>query len=73
VRRVVSRGRTYWYVAEKIKRMNGKVVEIKIRRATDEEVESWINAHPRHAVIENEEKKASGIREPRLHPISYIC
>ncbi len=53
--------------------MNGKVVEIKIRRATDEEVESWINAHPRHAVIENEEKKASGIREPRLHPISYIC
>jgi hypothetical protein len=52
--------------------MNGKFVEIKIRRATDEEVRYWINAHPRHAAIENEEKK-SGVREPRLRPISYIC
>jgi hypothetical protein len=73
VRRVVARGRTFWYIAEKIKRMNGKFVEIKIRRATDEEVRSWINAHPRHAAIENEETKESGVRQPRLRPISYIC
>ena len=73
MRRVVARGRTYWYIAEKIKKMIGKFVEIKIRRATDEEVRSWINAHPRHAVIENEEKKKSSVRESRLRPISYIC
>lgn len=50
--------------------MSGKVVEIKIRRATDVEIALWINAHPRLAVISKEEKKASGIREL---PISYIC
>lgn len=71
-RRVIARGKEYWYIKEK-KKEDGKVKEITIRRLIDKEIELVKEARRIKGEIDKLGEIEGGIPGLRLHPLGYTC